>query len=68
MSGNRSQREVSDEINESIRAAADRFGGTEGYTFEFLCACGCLGWVAARIDEYDAAGGKLFLPGHPTDE
>jgi GAF domain len=60
------------EVNRRIREMAGQFAATAGDDApqDYLCECGCGGWVALTGDEFDAHGAAqrpLTAPGHLLD-
>ncbi len=59
------------EVNQRIRELAERFDSlaADNPPQEYLCECGCGGWVALTDSEFDArlaAERPVTVPGHPV--
>jgi hypothetical protein len=57
------------EVNRRIRATIESLHApADGFSYDFLCTCGCLGLVRLTRTEYDATGGVVLVSGHvPAD-
>ena len=54
--------EFARELNQHIRAAAEKLGGGELLVY-FVCECGCMSRVTATLAAYEAADG-IWLDAH----
>jgi hypothetical protein len=56
-------------VNDEIRALAGRLESPgEEHAFAWMCACGCFTIATATTRDYDAAGGRVFVAGHPIND